>query len=112
MKTQKRLQTIFFWTTALLLTGCGAQTHYGVATISSTPEGAEIINLKDDSNLGSTPAQVLFTSEDKDSERVTIQFVKPGYRSKITSFNINNRHESPEAAAAAAIDVSVELEKE
>ena len=35
----------------LLLTSCAGGTRYGAANINSTPEGAEIINLKDNTNL-------------------------------------------------------------
>ncbi len=111
MKIQRKFLTIFFLA-APLLTGCSGPKYYGAARINSTPEGAEIINLKDDAHLGSTPAEVLFTSKEKNSQKVTIEFIKPGYKNKITSFNINHRHDNQEAAASAIIDVKVELEKE
>ncbi len=111
MKLLKHLSPFLFLATASLCVGC-SQPHYGVARINSTPSGAEIINLKDDSHLGSTPARVLFTSDKREPKMITVQFVKPGYKSKITSFNINHRHKSQKTATEAAIDVKVELEKE
>lgn len=93
----------------LLMVGC-AGTKYGAANINSTPEGAEIVNLKDNTNLGRTPAQVVWRG--KDSEKVTIQLQKKGYHSAITSFWVNKRHKSEDAARENATDVHSELAKE
>jgi len=93
------------------LTGCGMSSKYGVAKINSTPSGAEVINLKDNSHLGKTPAQVLFTGEADTSEFVTIQLRKLGYRDRITTFWINRRHSTVLEAEEGAIDIHVELEK-
>lgn len=95
-----------------LLTGCGAQTKYGVAKINSTPAGAEIVNLKDNSHLGITPARVSFPGEADTSEFVTIQLRKLGYRDRITTFWMNRRYETVHEALEGAIDIAVELEKE
>ncbi len=93
----------------LLASGC-ASTRYGAADINSVPEGADIINLKDNTNLGRTPAQIVWRGNG--SEKVTVQFQKNGYHSTITSFWVNKRHSSEEAARANAIDVYGELEQE
>lgn len=93
----------------MLTTGC-AGTRYGAADINSVPEGADIINLKDNTNLGRTPAQIVWRGEG--SEKVTVQFQKNGYHSTITSFWVNKRHKSEAAARENAIDVHGELEKE
>lgn len=95
----------------LLLSGCGTQTKYGTAKITSSPEGAEIVNLKDNSHLGSTPVKVSFSGEADTAEFVTIQLRKPGYIDRITSFWINRRHKNPLDAEDNAIDIKVELEK-
>lgn len=108
---QHRIETVLFVTAAFLLAGCSAP-HYGAVKIASLPEGAEIVNLKDDSHLGATPAKVSFAGPEGTAEQITIQLIKPGYKDRITSFWINHRHESPEAAAAEAVDVKVELEKQ
>jgi hypothetical protein len=94
----------------LLVGGCAGGTKYGAANINSTPEGAEIINLKDNTNLGRTPAQVVWRG--KESEKVTVQLQKNGYHYAITSFWINRRHKTEAEARAQAIDVHSELEKE
>jgi hypothetical protein len=94
----------------LLLTSCAGGTKFGAANINSTPEGAEIINLKDNTNLGRTPAQVVWRGEE--SEKVTVQLQKDGYHYAITSFWINRRHKTEAEARAQAIDVHSELVKE
>lgn len=93
----------------LLTTGCSS-TQYGAADINSVPEGADIINIRDNTNLGRTPAQIVWRGEG--SEKVTVQFHKNGYHSSITSFWVNKRHKTEEAARANATDVFSELEKE
>ncbi len=93
----------------LIMVGC-AGTKYGAVNINSTPEGAEIVNLKDNTNLGKTPAQVVWRGDE--SEKVTVQLQKKGYHSSITSFWINKRHKTEENARANAIDVHSELAKE
>ncbi len=89
--------------------GCSG-TQYGAARIKSTPAGAEIVNLRDNTNLGRTPATVVWQGDS--SEQITIQLHKNGYQSTITSFWVNKRHSSEEEAKVNAIDVHSELEKE
>lgn len=95
----------------LLVSGCSSSLKYGSAKISSRPEGAEVVNLKDDSHLGVTPVNVSFGGEADTAEFVTVQLRKPGYIDRITSFWINRRHTTKPEADDNAIDISVELEK-
>lgn len=97
--------------TLLFLSGCAASTKYGAANISSEPEGAEVVNLRDNSLLGTTPVKVSFAGEADTSEFVTVQLRKNGYIEKITTFWINKRHKTAIAADDNAIDISVSLEK-
>lgn len=89
--------------------GCSG-TQYGAARIASTPSGAEIVNLRDNTNLGRTPATVVWRGDS--AEQVTVQLHKKGYHSAIASFWVNRRHSSEEEASMNAIDVHSELEKE
>ena len=109
-KTGTFASTLLAAALMLLLTSCAGGTKYGAANINSMPEGAEIINLKDNTNLGRTPAQVVWRGED--SEKITVQLQKDGYHYAITSFWINRRHKSEAEARAQAIDVHSDLEKE
>lgn len=96
----------------VLVSGCSSSSlKYGSAKISSRPEGAEVVNLKDDSHLGVTPVNVSFGGEADTAEFVTVQLRKPGYIDRITSFWINRRHTTKLEADDNAIDISVELEK-
>jgi hypothetical protein len=109
--------TWFFPAAALLfacclLGGCssGAKT-YGSVKFVTTPSGAEVINLKDDTNLGMTPVLVTWEGNEEKPENVTGEFKKPGYKEEITSFWVNKRHATREAAEAAPQPISVQLEK-
>lgn len=95
----------------LLVSGCSSAVNYGSAKISSSPAGAEVINLEDDSHLGVTPVNIRFAGKENTAEFVTVQLRKPGYIDRITSFWINRRHLTQLDADDNAIDISVELEK-
>ncbi len=96
---------------ALTTVGCSAGVKYGAANIASNPAGANIINLKDDTNLGKTPSKVVWKGAADSSEKVTVRLEKNGYHSAITSFWINKRFKSEEEARDNAIDVNSELVK-
>jgi hypothetical protein len=100
-----------FCLSALLLGGC-SRGSYGAANIASEPPGAEIVNLRDNSQLGTTPARVVWKGEAGTTEKVTLQLRKNGFIDKITSIWINHRHSSEAEARANAIDIKVDLEKE
>jgi hypothetical protein len=95
----------------LLTVGCAGQ-KYGAANIISEPAGAEIINLKDETNLGRTPATVVWRGEAGSSEQVTVQLRKSGYQYAIATLWVNKRHDTEEAAKQAATDVFAELKKD
>jgi len=96
----------------LLLSGCGSgRTTYGSARFVTDPPGAEVINLKDDTNLGMTPVVVTWEGNEEKPEYVTVEFKKPGYREEITSLWVNTRHPSREAAEADAQPITVHLQK-
>lgn len=107
----KTIGATLFLCSIFLFSGCAGTTKYGVAKINTKPSGAEIVNLKDNSHLGQTPAKVSFPGEADTSEFITIQLRKVGYRDRITTFWINKRHNSVTDADREAIDISIELEK-
>ena len=111
LRVMKRL--VVLGAVMLLVVGCSSSAvKYGSARISSRPEGAEVVNLKDESSLGVTPVNVSFGGEGDTAEFVTVQLRKPGYIDRITSFWINRRHATKQQADDQAIDISVELEKQ
>ena len=93
------------------LTGCASTKTYGAVRFDTIPQGAEVTNLKDDTNLGMTPVLVTWESEDAKPEYVTVELTKRGYKNKITSFWVNTRHEDRKSAAASPHPVTIELQK-
>ncbi len=95
-----------------LLSGCiFQQPYYGAVHFNSVPKGAEVVNLEDDASLGMTPVTVTWESEDGNPEKITVEFIKNGYQREITSFWINMRHRSREAAGTELQPVTAELKK-
>ncbi len=95
---------------SLFFSGCAVQ-QYGAVEFSSTPTGAEVINLKDDTVLGSTPVRVLWKGDAGSSEKVVVQFNKAGYYEKISSIWVNKRHETRQNAEQDAVQIHAELIK-
>lgn len=91
-----------------LSTGC-SQKKYGAVQFDSSPAGAEVVNLKDDATFGLTPILVTWESSSGEPEYVTVQMRKAGYLEEITSFWLNTRHSSREAAQAEAQPINVIL---
>lgn len=108
---RKRMINMAILALMILLSGCATSTKYGAAKISSTPAGAEVVNLKDNSHLGVTPVKVSFSGKEDTAEFVTVQLRKIGYLDRITTFWINRRHGTPLEADEEAIDIHVELER-
>lgn len=93
-----------------IFSGCST-TSYGVAKIESTPTGAEVVDLKDDTHLGRTPLYVTWEGDDDSIRHATIELRKEGYVEKITAFWVKMRHETKAAAIEDAQPVVVELKK-
>ena len=88
-----------------------SQTKYGVVKIVSIPAGAEVINLKDDTHLGRTPLLVTWEDEDDAAKNATVELRKVGCVEEITSFWVNMRHTTKEAATLEPQPVTIELRK-
>ena len=82
---------------------------YGAVKFDSAPAGAEVVNLKDDATFGLTPIVVTWESSSGEPEYVTVQMRKAGYLEEITSFWLNTRHSSREAAQAEPQPINVIL---
>ncbi len=93
----------------LVATGCSKK-MYGAVKFESSPAGAEVVNLRDDTSLGVSPLVVVWESGDGKPEYVTIQMRKSGYREAITSFWVNTRHQTREMAREEAHPIFMELE--
>jgi hypothetical protein len=84
----------------MVLTGCasGTKTPYGSASIVSEPAGAKVVNLKDGEAIGTTPLQYTWETEDGKAEYIQLILTSPGYADQVTSFWINPRYDSKDAA--------------
>ncbi len=91
-----------------LAAGC-SQKRYGAVKFDSSPAGAEVVNLKDDATFGLTPITVTWESSSGEPEYVTVQMRKDGYLEEITSFWLNTRHDSREAAQSEPQPINVIL---
>lgn len=81
----------------LACAGCGRK-HYGAVQFDSTPDDAEVLNLKNGAFLGRTPLLVILENGSGEPEYVTVRLRKEGYAEEIRSFWLNARYESPEDA--------------
>ena len=90
----------------LAISGCSS---YGAAKIQSIPSGAEVVNLEDDSLLGTTPVMIHWKNDREESKLITVRFHKAGYNDKATSFWVNMRHRSRVDAEKEPQSVKVEL---
>lgn len=93
---------------SIMLGGCA---HYGAVQFVTDPPGAEIINLRDDTTVGTTPKKVWWKESDGQPKHVTVQFVKEGYREKITNIWVNMLYSSKGEALANAKPLEITLEK-
>lgn len=83
----------------MVLTGCVATTApYGSASIVSEPAGAKVVNLKDGTDLGTTPLQYTWQTEDGKAEYIQLILTAPGYADQVTSFWVNPRYGSADDA--------------
>lgn len=94
---------------AISMAGCAT---YGAANIQSSPPGAEVVNLEDDSVLGLTPVTVWWKADTGNSRYVNVRLQKPGFRDKVTAFWVNMRHSSRDDAMSEPVQVQVNLEPE
>ena len=68
-----------------------------------------MVNLGDDTLLGTTPTKVIWESVDGQSQKVTVQFRKQGHLERISDVWVNTRHATREEALKKAQPIAVEL---
>ena len=66
------------------LSGCAS--YYGAAKITSVPNGAEVINLKDGTILGVTPTTVWWQAGNSDRQHISLRIKLDGYYDKVAPF--------------------------
>lgn len=104
------LGRLFIFLAILVASGCSVQ-QYGAVKFTSTPSGVEVVNLKDDTVLGTTPVRVLWKGDAGSSEKVIVQFSKQGYFEKIFSVWVNKRHDNEQSANREATEIHAEMVK-
>lgn len=110
MKTLKNMKlAILVPMILLVISGCSS---YGAARILSEPAGAEVVNLEDDSLLGTTPVMVHWKNDREESKLITVRFHKSGFDDKVTAFWVNMRHSSRAKAENEPQAVKVEMKKQ
>jgi len=92
----------------LLASGCA---NHGAAMIRTLPDGAEVVNLADDTVLGVTPVKVWWREGTEKRKFVNIRVQKDGYRDKTSSFWVTLRHGSKDAALAEPQFVEIQMDK-
>ena len=92
-----------------LLAGCA---HHGAAHITSSPSGAEVVNLNDGTVLGVTPVTVWWQEDNSNRKYMSVRFKMDGYRDKVSSFWLSMRHGSRKSAMENPQLVEVSLQSE
>lgn len=95
----------------LLLTLVASCARHGAALIVSEPEGAEVVDLSDDTVFGITPVKVWWKEYSGRRLFVNVRLQKEGYHDKTTSFWLNLEHGSRPEALRNAQSVEVILDK-
>lgn len=95
------------------LTGCAAEKNppFGAAEIVSTPPGADVMSLADNTTLGTTPFKHVRETMIGEEEYIIVKISKPGYDDKIISFFLDPKYEDEETAMENPQQVSVNLEQ-
>ena len=93
------------------LAGCAAEKSppFGAAEFVSSPPGADVVSLEDNSTLGTTPFKHVRETEMGEQEYITVKVSKPGYEDKVISFFLDPQYEDEEAAMNNPQQVEVNL---
>jgi hypothetical protein len=93
------------------LVGCAVEKNppFGAAEIISNPPGADVVNLKDNSTLGTTPFKHVRETKIGEEEYVTVKVSKPGYEDKVISFFLGSKYDKEEDAMNNPQQVTVDL---
>lgn len=97
----------------MVLSGCVGATAppYGSASIVSEPAGAKVVNLKDGTEIGTTPMQYTWQTEDGKAEYIQLLLTAPGYADQVTSFWVNPRYGSADDAEKNPQAIQVNMQQ-
>ena len=84
----------------LFLAGCA---------VEKNPPFGDVVDLKDNSTLGTTPFKHVMETKIGEEEYVTVKVSKPGYEDKVISFFLVPKYDKEEDAMNNPQQVTVEL---
>jgi hypothetical protein len=102
------LRTSTLLAIAAILAGCA---NHGAALIRTNPEGAQVVNMGDDTVLGVTPVKVWWREGTERRKFVNVRVQKEGYRDKTSSFWVTLRHRNKSSALDEPQFVEITLDK-
>lgn len=94
---------------SLALAGCAS--HYGAATILSTPTGAEVIDKETKEVIGITPFTMHWKNGNGTRETITLELSKVGYYNKTSAFWLDMRQRNAKAARNEPLEVEIQMQK-
>ena len=89
----------------------GACANHGAALIETIPEGAEVVNMDDDTLLGIAPVKVWWREGSEKRKFINVRVQKPGYRDKTSSFWVTLRHKNKQSALQEPQYVEIKMDK-
>ena len=90
------LKAILVSTLFLTLSACAS--HYGSAHITSSPPGAQVINVKTGETLGVTPLLINWTESRGTRQQIAVTLNKAGYYQKTEGFWLDMNYRSAKKA--------------
>lgn len=103
------IPAIYLLTILCALSGCAS--HYGAMRIDSSPSGAQVISLEDNSVVGVTPVVLVMKGSNERRQHIIVRLLKDGFYEKTDSFWMEMRHRSPEKAGQDAQEFKITLEE-
>ena len=99
------------WGTLILAVFAGCASYHGAAQISSTPSGAEVINVDTGEVLGVTPLQLDWKESVGTRQQILIKLIKDGYYSKTEGFWVDMNARSLKKAEETPNLVEIPMRK-
>lgn len=106
------LSIVILWS-GMALIGCGgaAGNHYGSASIVSVPANANVVNLEDESVIGTTPLQYTWETDDVTEKYIQLKLTASGYADQVSEFFLNARYGSKEEAEEKPQIINVRMKQ-
>ena len=86
-------------------------TAYGSATIFSGPDSARVINLRDGSEIGSTPLVYTWENEERVEGYIQLLLTAAGYTDQVAVFFLRSEQENRDEAEKNPVVVKVNLQQ-